>query len=203
MSIRGHERMSTVKGGSRFALLVSQVKEGSQDAAWELVELYGPHVLRVVRRSLNREMRPTFDSQDFVQAVWASFFTHRDRFLRIETPQQLVGLLAAMVKNKVADEARRRSTQKHDWRRERSIDDSDVVIHGGLTSTDATPSQIAIARERWSRLMQQQSERSRQIVHLRLAGQTHQTIAQALGVSQKTVQRVLRRLLQEQDPDDS
>lgn len=191
--------MSTVKD-SRFEELVAQLKEGSQDAAWDLVELYGPYILRVVRRSLTREIRPKFDSQDFVQAVWASFFTHRDRFLNVDGPEQLVGLLAAMARHKILDEVRRRlETQKHDVRRERSMDDSSVFVKETLVSGDASPSQIAMARERWGQMMDRQPEQYRQIVNLRLAGETHEVIARTLGVSKKTVQRVLGRLLQDHE----
>jgi RNA polymerase sigma factor (sigma-70 family) len=195
--------MSTVSG-SRFDELVAQLKAGSQDAAWELVELYGPHILRVVRRTLTREIRPKFDSQDFVQAVWASFFTHRERFLKVDRPEQLVGLLAATARHKIVDEVRRRlETKKHNVRRERSMDDSNVVVKDTLVSGDPTPSQIAIARERWTQMMDQQPEQCRQIVNLRLAGETHEAIARALGVSKKTVQRVLQRLLRENEPNDT
>ena len=195
--------MSTVKG-SHFDELVARLREGSQDAAWDLVELYGPHILRVVRRSLTREIRPKFDSQDFVQAVWASFFTHRDRFLDIDKPEQLVGLLAAMARHKIVDEVRRRlETQKHNVRRERSMDDSNVVVKESLVSDDPTPSQIAMARERWRQIMDQQPPQNRQIVNLRLAGETHQAIAKALGISKKTVQRVLQRILAENPPNDT
>lgn len=191
--------MSTTNGED-FASLVAQLKEGSQDAAWNLVELYGPHILRVVRRTLSREIRPKFDSQDFVQAVWVSFFAHRDRLLDVERPEQLIGLLAAMARHKIIDEVRRRlDTQKHDVRRERSMDDSNVVLRDTLASSDPTPSQIAMARERWNQLMTSQPDHYREIVSLRLAGETHQAIAEKLGISQKTVQRVLQRLLHGSD----
>jgi FixJ family two-component response regulator len=63
-----------------------------------------------------------------------------------------------------------------------------------LKSREPTPSQFAIARERWLQLLQAQPERHRQVVRLRLMGRTHRSIAGQLGVSEKTVQRVLERL---------
>ena len=91
--------MTTVANGE-FATLVAQVREGSQEAAREMVEHYSPQILRVVRRSLCREIRNKFDSQDFVQAVWASLFTHREQLQEIETPAQLAALLGTMARNK-------------------------------------------------------------------------------------------------------
>lgn len=186
---------------NRFATLVAQVRDGSQEAAWELVELYGPHILHVVRRSLSREIRPKFDSQDFVQAVWASFFS-RDQvqFFDIDRPEQLIGVLAAIAKHKIIDEVRRRlDTEKHNIRRELSLNDLNVVIQETLASNDPTPSEVAIAKERWTMMLESQPESYREIVNLRFAGETHEAIARKLGISSKTVQRVLRRLLQEGD----
>ncbi|MCA9151905.1 MAG: hypothetical protein KDA92_21530, partial [Planctomycetales bacterium] len=54
-----------------FSHLLEQVRQGSDEAAWDLVETYGPHVLRTIRRTLSREIRGKFDSDDFAQAVWA------------------------------------------------------------------------------------------------------------------------------------
>ncbi len=53
--------------------LMYRVQEGSEDAAWELVQRYGGYVRRAVRRVLDRRLRPKFDSLDFVQLVWQSF----------------------------------------------------------------------------------------------------------------------------------
>src|SRR5262245_48951943 len=58
----------------RFRDLMRQVNEGSDDAIRELVQVYGPHILRVVRMRLSKHLRSKFDSADFVQSVWAAFF---------------------------------------------------------------------------------------------------------------------------------
>lgn len=57
-----------------FRGLLNRIKEGDDTAAWELVEHYGEDIRNAVRRSLNRRLRPKFDSLDFVQLVWSSFF---------------------------------------------------------------------------------------------------------------------------------
>jgi RNA polymerase sigma factor (sigma-70 family) len=177
-----------------FAELLDRARQGSDEAAWDLVEAYGPYVLRAIRRTLSRELRGKFDSEDFAQAVWASFFTSPDRLGGVTEPRQLVGLLATMARNKVIDEMRRRfQTQKYAVRREQPLAElPDAPVH--LASRDPTPSQFAIARERWVRLLQAQPERHRQVVRLKLMGRTHRSIAGQLGVSEKTVQRVLDRL---------
>ena len=71
-----------------FRSLIRRVRGGSEEAAWELVREYGEAIRRAVRRALHVSLRPKFDSLDFVQIVWKSFFRARtiDRF---ESPQDL------------------------------------------------------------------------------------------------------------------
>ena len=51
---------------------MARMRAGSQEAAWRLVEVYESHIRAVVRRRLTPAMRSLFDSDDFVQTVWAS-----------------------------------------------------------------------------------------------------------------------------------
>ena len=89
-----------------FRDLLEQVSEGSEEAAWDLVENYGVTILRAVRRALDSRMRQRFDSTDFVQLVWASFFKARGRLDRFSTPAELAAFLVKMARNKVGMEAR-------------------------------------------------------------------------------------------------
>jgi hypothetical protein len=43
---------------TEFATLMQRVREGSEDAAWELVQLYGEAIRRAVRRALNERLLP-------------------------------------------------------------------------------------------------------------------------------------------------
>ena len=104
-----------------FRGLLNRVKEGDDSAAWELVERYGEDIRNAVRRSLNQRLRPKFDSLDFVQLVWSSFFrkdTHAERF---GCPEELVAYLVAMARNKVGMETRRRLSIKKIQRESRVI----------------------------------------------------------------------------------
>ncbi len=104
---------SAAKPEVSFQALMDEVRQGSQDAAWTLLETYGPHVHRVVRRMLSAELRSKFDSVDFVQSVWLSFFANRSQVCDFAQPEQLVAYLAAMARNKVVTEVRRASTPQN------------------------------------------------------------------------------------------
>ena len=106
-----------------FQSLVRRVREGSEDAAWELVDQYGDSIRRAVRRVLNERLRSKFDSLDFVQVVWNSLFRVRDKLDRFDRPEELAAYLVTMARNKVGMEVRRRlMTEKYNVGHEQSLD---------------------------------------------------------------------------------
>ena len=177
-----------------FRNLMDEVRSGSEDAAVRALELYGDHIYRAVRRKLNRALRPRFDSQDFVQAVWASFFRHRSQVVKFEGPDELIAFLTRVAGNKVIDECRHRlQTQKANVNRECSIDD-DLPQGAVPIGREPAPSQVAIANEQWERMIEGLPARYRRMLELRAQGETQKRIAKLLGVDERTVRRVLRRL---------
>jgi RNA polymerase sigma factor (sigma-70 family) len=179
-----------------FERLIGEVREGSQDAAWDLLERVGPHVQRVVHKMLNRELRSKFDSVDFVQAVWASFFINRQKIAEFTEPSQLIRFLVGMARNKVISEHRRRIlTEKYDVRRERPDAMANPAIEETQVYPAPSPSQFAIARECWHQLIDGQPEMYRQIVVRKYMGESHDEIAMALRINRRTITRILDRLL--------
>ena len=176
-----------------FCNLMRLVGEGSEDAAWELVTRYGEEIRRTVRRVLNVNLRPKFDSLDFVQLVWKSFFRVRNKFDRFHRPEELAAYLLTIARNKVGMETRRRlKTVKYDVRREQRFD----LFHAeDMVSREPAPLDIAIAHEQWDQMLEGQPAHYSQIVNLRLQGHTCREIGKAVHVTERTVRRVLKRLL--------
>jgi RNA polymerase sigma factor (sigma-70 family) len=187
---------------AEFADLMRRLQEGSQEAARELVDKYGDYLLRVVRRRLLRKLRSRFDSADFVQAVWASFFAGRTELTMFQTPEEVVAFLAAMAQNKVQQEIRTQfGTDKRDLHREQSLDDSAIEgIHEQLAAEQPTPSEVVAAEDLWDHLIQRQPVRYQRILVLRRLGCTHREIADQMGLNEKTVRRVLEELAAKQPP---
>ncbi len=178
-----------------FERLMAEARAGAQPAIVELIEQFGPSVLRAVRRRLARELRPRFDSIDFTQAVWGSFFTDSSLLTGVATPEELSGLLTKMAEHKVIDEFRRHlQTDKRDLHRERSLHSSSDPELLGIADRQPTPSKVLIADERWNELLEAVPARHRDILRLRLTGLNHQEIAQRLDINERTVERVLARL---------
>ena len=179
-----------------FGRLMERVRTGCPEAARELFDEFGGHVRRIVRRKLDPRLRPQFDSTDFTQAVWASFFaTPREQFA-FDTPDALIGFLVGMASNKVAEAYRNRMrTAKRDPRREQAL--AAMKGHEASGPQDPgqpTPSKVAVANEEWELLQKDLSERYRLALDLLRCGHTHTEAAAKVGMNPKTLQRLLRRL---------
>jgi RNA polymerase sigma factor (sigma-70 family) len=184
-----------------FLELMRRVQEGDEEAAAELYRSYREYILKAVRRRLHHPLRNRFDSCDFVQSVWGSFYGRGLEKTPFESPQELVSLLQQMARCKVID-AYRKDTQSgnRDCENERSFEEvpSEDGIEGApedyLADPTPTPSQEAAAKERWEDLMRGRCELDRQILILRRDGYTYEEIGDRLNLSPKRVQRLLRRL---------
>jgi len=178
-----------------FDRLIENVRTGSQEAAWELVERYSGKILRVVRRCLPDQMRSKFDSQDFLQATWHSVFQNASRLGGFEKAEEFTAFIAGVACNKVKMEVRRRvQGQKYNVGRERSLEDSPGERNPEFCAAGPTPSQVAVARERWFMLLEGQPVHYRQIIEMRFSGNSIREIAGELHMHEATIQRVLRKL---------
>jgi len=174
-----------------FPTLMQRVHQGDEDAAWELLDEYGPHVINVVRRVLTSRVRSKADSTDFAQSVWASFFANRSTADRFDRPDALMAYLAQVARNKVGEELRRlNQTQKYDIAREKSLDGSASFAVELLFSDDMSPSQTAFSNE----LMAGLPAHYMNVVRMRNAGASFEEIADASGLAERTVRRILRFL---------
>jgi DNA-directed RNA polymerase specialized sigma24 family protein len=144
---------------------------------------------------LKPRLRTQFDSTDFQQDVWASFFKMPPEQATFETPDELARYLTAMAGYKVADENRRRlHCRKHDLYRERPLPDLLVAQDEGIISPQPSPSQTAAAQERWEHLMRDPSPVARQVLTLLRDGYSHDQIANLTGLHVKAIQRYVRKV---------
>lgn len=97
-----------------FRELIRRVRAGDQDAAAELVRQYEPTIRRVVRvRLTDTRLRAALDSMDVCQSVLASVFVRAALGqYELETPEQLLKLLATVTRNKLADQARKQRVHR-------------------------------------------------------------------------------------------
>jgi RNA polymerase sigma factor (sigma-70 family) len=175
-----------------FDNLMERVRVGNPDAIQELFQRYGHHVLLVVRRKLGQDLRRLYDSTDFLQSVWGSFFAEPGEEYRFTTPEALMQYLVRMAHGKVVDAYRQRlGNQKAGLASEQPLEE---IEEEELPRGRTTPSQVAIANEDWERLTDGLSERDRAVLEMLRQGHTHAEVAERLGMHPKMVQRLLTRL---------
>jgi RNA polymerase sigma-70 factor (ECF subfamily) len=177
-----------------FEAHLERIREGSPEAVREFLDRYGNAILAVIRRRLDEEVRSVFDSIDFLQDVWASFFGSPEQ-LNFSSPKALFTYLVRMARNKVTDVMRRRLWRpESDLVRERSLDGSARLEALHLSVPDPTPAEAAMSKERWDLVLEGRPFHHQQILELLRQGYTHREIGERLGLHEKVVQRLLRSL---------
>ncbi len=174
-----------------FRDLILRVRRGDEQAATELVRRYEPAIRRAVRLRLRDDrMRRVLDSMDICQSVLASFFVRAATGqYEMDTPEQLLKLLATMARNKVADQVDQQRAACRDNRRV----DAGSAGDRDLAGPDATPSQYAAAQELLEETRRRLSLEERRLLDLRQQGWEWNEIAAEVGGSPEALRKKLTR----------
>lgn len=182
----------------KFQQLLEACKRNDPAATAEFVQRYLPLIRIAVRRRLDVAMRGRFDSLDFTQDVWYSFFRCALDRKDFESEKDLVAYLCQMGRLKVLEEHRHQTTAKVGLLR--------TQISCNLNeepSPDPSPSTIAIGNDEWDNITASLPQRHREMLNMLREGHSQTAAAEAFGVSLKTLQRLLRRLVDRQLPPES
>jgi RNA polymerase sigma-70 factor (ECF subfamily) len=178
-----------------FNDLLMRAKAGDEDAIRDFLSRFEHEVRTMVRTRLPRKLRTQFDSTDFVQAVWQSFFRKLGRESRdFENVEHLRGFLCGMVRNKVQEQHRRLTrTEKYDLAREEPlyVQRGDREVLRDVISPEPSPSQAVQASDRMAQLTAGRSSREVEVLNLRRQGLTLVEIAERTGTNERTVRRVI------------
>jgi RNA polymerase sigma-70 factor (ECF subfamily) len=185
---------------SPFADFLQRIRAGDEQAAADLVRRYEPLIRREVRLQLGDErLSRLFDSMDVCQSVLASFFLRAVAgAYDLDQPEQLVGLLVTMARNKLASAARRQTRQKRDHRRAGRGEDE----LADLADQGPSPSRVLAGKELLEQFRQRLSEEERQLADLRQKGLSWAEVAAQMGGTaparrmqlSRAVERVSREL---------
>ena len=181
-------------GRERLPDFLQRIQAGDETAARELLQRYEAEVRLVVRRQLPRLLRSRFDSLDFLQSVWGSFFRRiRTGPTEFEDSRHLVAFLARAAKNKVIDEYRRAASRSRTCTaRSRSGATAAVPGSSPPDSTRRARSPRPARPSAGSATCFPRSDGP--ILELKAEGLSSKEIGERLGISERTVQRVLEDL---------
>jgi RNA polymerase sigma factor (sigma-70 family) len=175
-----------------FDELLKRVRAGNQDAATELVRVYEPTIRRIVRlRLANAPLTALLDSTDICQSVMASFFVRMNLGqYTLDSPEQLVKLLATMARSKLAAQMRREQAQRRDRRRTAPVADDQQLVGAA-----ATPSREVAARDLLDHVHRRLSPDERALVDLRQQGEDWAAVAGRVGGSPDALRMKLTRAI--------
>jgi RNA polymerase sigma factor (sigma-70 family) len=178
-----------------FADLMMRAKAGDQGAIRLFLARFGREVQMMVRARLPQQLRGQYDSTDFAQAVWLSFFSDLSHGAPIfEKVVHLRRYLAGVARNKIYEQHRRLTrTEKYHIRREERlfIRRDGREVPRDVISPDPSPSQAAQAEDRFERLIAGRSQREVAVIQLRRVGLTFEEIEARTGVKQRTARRII------------
>ncbi len=191
---------SGVKETGSFADFLRRVRGGDAGAAAALVQQYESAIRLEVRMRLrNGRLRRVVDSMDICQSVLASFFVRAAAGqYDLEQPAQLLKLLVAIARNKVAYQARRERAQRRDNRRVETVDLGELAV----ASAEPAPSQLVAGAELLEAFRQRLTEEERRLADLRAEDRSWAAVAAELGGTPqarrmqwaRAVERVAREL---------
>jgi RNA polymerase sigma factor (sigma-70 family) len=189
-----------------FKSLMRRLGDGDAAAAEQVVDRYGEHVTRAIRRRFRtRKMRVLYGTEDCMQSVWGSIFSDIDRVAKIDTPEHLMLYLAKVAGNKLIDRDRQQRALCNDIYRECDLPESKANGQGGLTSGDLTPSQAVAIDDEWNVRTKGLSTEKRTILELHRQGHTSDEIAAKTDRSSRGIRRVIQQLREmfgnDSDPD--
>lgn len=183
-----------MSASASFTDLLGRVRAGDQDAATELVRRYEPAIRRAVRfRLADSQLNRLFDSMDICQSVMASFFlrTAAGQY-DIEQPEQLVKLLGAMARNKLALQARAQGRQRRNFRRvEHGAPNEEQMVDG-----THSPSQQVACQELLLKAQLLLSPEERELVELRKDRLDWAAIAERQGGTPEALRKKLARAVE-------
>jgi RNA polymerase sigma-70 factor (ECF subfamily) len=176
-----------------FRDLLALVRAGDERAAAQLFDLYEPQIRRVVRvRLTSPSLRRQMDSMDICQSVMGDFFVRAalGQF-DLETPAQLLSLLAKMAQNKVIAHTRKQRAARRDIGRLEPAGVGDI----SLAASDPTPSRVVAGRELLQLVRARLTEEDRCLAEQRVLGRSWRDLADELGETPDALRMRLSRAL--------
>lgn len=181
-----------------FEELVRRVRQGDEQAAAELVRGYETPIRVLVRSRLtDPSLKRQFDSVDVCQSVLASFFVRMAAGqYDLDSPQELIGLLVKMARNKLSSRARFHQQECRDAHRQGELDDHAHAVAGA----EPGPDRVAAGRELLELLRANLPAEERRMAELRGQGMGWVEIAQALGGTPNARRMQFKRAIDELAP---
>jgi RNA polymerase sigma factor (sigma-70 family) len=190
-----------------FSRLMHRAAERDQNALAQLFGRYNRFLLARLRRGLKkyRCLRSRLDPEDRAQDIRAYLTTGSLDWRRFSTPDDFQRYLARTASNCILMAIRSHlGVQKRDASRRHCFSEAGAGAAAGVIADPSpTPAWTAEVRDECERLLLSLTDKQQQVVRMKEAGYSHAEIAEELGCSERTIERMMseiRRSLGDQAP---
>jgi RNA polymerase sigma-70 factor (ECF subfamily) len=180
-----------------FEALMQRLRAGEEAAAAQLFQRFAGRLIALARSRLDKQVRQKLDPEDVLQSVFKSFFSRqRQGDWDLANWDSLWSVLAQMTIRKCGRRAVYYHGQRRDVRRETAprSDEQDSGFFREALDREPTPEEAAMLADSIEQLLRELEGYHRDIVQLSLQGCSIAQIAAETGVTERSVQRVLKRV---------
>jgi RNA polymerase sigma-70 factor (ECF subfamily) len=176
-------------------ILFQQMLQEDAGAESALFHRYVERLLMLARSRMSPQLRVRVDEEDVVQSVYRSFFARaREEKFVLERSGDLWRLLAAITLNKVRSQASFHGAAKRNANQEQPPPAAGESALSPLPGDGPAPDDVLVLQEEVQHIMQLLIPLHRQVIELRLQGDSVEDIAAAIGRTEHQVRRVLKRV---------
>jgi RNA polymerase sigma-70 factor (ECF subfamily) len=164
--------------------LLERFRRGEQFAATALYLRYAPRLLALARARCSPALAHRLDSEDIVQSVFGRFF-RRARSGGYEVPvgSELWGLLLVIALNKI------RTAEAFHRAGKRDVGATDALEDSQPACDDGNGAYLSLVV---SEALERLTPRVREVIELRLQGYEVREMAELIGQSERTIERLLQ-----------
>jgi RNA polymerase sigma-70 factor (ECF subfamily) len=179
-----------------FDDLMTRLRAGDDDAAAEVFRRFTHRLIGLARSRMDHLLRSKVDPEDILQSVYRTFFSRhaRDGF-RLDSWDSLWGMLTVITLRKCDYRRKFFRAARRDVGREFAPSPRGALGRDAQAlARDPTPSEAARLAETVELLMRELNDREREILALALQGYAAPEISARVGRTERTVQRLLKRV---------
>jgi len=182
----------------RWQHLIQGLRAGNGRVIQEFCDLYSSSLHRLAEKHLPDGVKRRVGPEDVVQSVCRTFIRRANEGqFQLEDSEALWRLLCAITLSKVREQTRFHMRQKRGLNQEvhkspPSPDDSQPSF--APAAPGPTPAEAVEFADQFHQLLASMDEEERQLVDLKLQQLTNEEAAERMGVSERTVRRILKRV---------
>jgi RNA polymerase sigma-70 factor (ECF subfamily) len=175
--------------------LVSQFRKGDQDAARQIVDRYLDRLLTLARRRISQRLASRVDPEDIVQSVFRTFFGRvKDGQFVFADQDDLCKLLMRITLHKTLRQVAYHKAAKRDPNMETPHGEHHHEQLMALFDEEPTQEATVAFLDQLEHFLAQLRPQEREILEMRLQGNSNEEIASKLGIYDRKIRRVIEHV---------